>query len=152
MTVFVPITAAAARELRGAGTARSLTGFADGPALRRWLGEPRLDDEEADYIALNHAGVAALLLEGSSLRLVLAVDLDLVGGDELGAVWVPEIAWDDVRSLFADEESAAEVVAEARTAVAGLDLPAALADPVVERLQDAYDLLWYAPEELDALP
>lgn len=151
MTVFVPITVAGAQELRASGAAHDLIGYADGPALRRWLGEPRLDDEEVDYIALNHAGVATLLLDGSSPRLVLAVAADLAGADELGTVPVPVVRWDDVRSLFADEESASEAVARARAAVAGSELAAALAEPAVERLQEAHDLLWFAPEELDVL-
>ena len=54
----MPVTLSAARELRSSGAARELTGYADGPELRRWLGESRLADEEADYVALNHAGVA----------------------------------------------------------------------------------------------
>lgn len=151
MTVFVPMTLAAARELRSTGSATELLAYADGPALRRWLGDARLDDEEAGYVALNHAGVASLLLEGGSTRLVLAVDLDLTGGDDLGAVRVPEVRWSDVRSLFADEAAAAAAVARARAAVNGLELATALPLPEVEQLLDAYDLLWYAPEELDAL-
>lgn len=150
MTVFVPLTLAAARELRSTGSASDLLGYADGPALRRWLGGTRLDDEEADYVALNHAGVAALLLEGASPRLVLAVDLGLAGADDLGAAPVPEVRWADVRSLFADEASAADAVRTARQAVRGLDLGAALAITAVIDLQDSYDLLWYAPEELDS--
>lgn len=102
-------------------------------------------------MALNHAGVASLLLEGGSTRLVLAVDLDLTGGDDLGAVRVPEVRWSDVRSLFADEAAAAAAVARAMAAVNGLELATALPLPEVEQLLDAYDLLWYAPEELDAL-
>jgi hypothetical protein len=119
--------------------------------MRRWLADFRLDDEEAEYVALNHAGVAALLLDGVPRRLVLAVDVALEGADELGAVPVPEVRWSDVRSLFADEAPAADAVAAARTAVRGLDLATALAVPAVLALQDDHDLLWYAPEELDAL-
>ena len=152
MTVFLPLTMAAARELRATGSVADVVGYADGPALRRWLGGERLEDEEADYVALNNAGVAALLLdEDAPTRLVLAVDLELTGDDVLGAVSVPEVRWADVRSLFADERSAADTVRAARQAVRGLDLGAALAVPAVADLQDAYDLLWYAPEELDAL-
>lgn len=150
MTVFVPLAVSAARQWRSTGSASDLVGYADGPALRGWLGGARLDDEEADYVALNHAGVAALLLDGASIRLVLAVDREIAGG-ELGAVRLSQVAWSDVRSLFADEPEASEAVANARTAVAGLDLAAALAAPEVEQLLDAHDLLWYAPEELDVL-
>lgn len=149
MTVFVPLGLGAAQQLRSTGSATDVVGYADGPALRRWSGS-QLDDEEADYIALNHAGVAALLLGGESRRLVLAVDQEIAGG-EFGAVRLPEVSWSRVRSLFADEAEAAAAVARARVAVAGLDLAAALLLPEVEQLLDAHDLLWYAPEELDAL-
>ena len=152
MTVFVPLTLAAVRAAEASGSARDLVGYAAGPALRRWLGETRLDDEEADYVALNHAGIAALTLDDSTpTRIVLAVDHEVSGDDELGAVTVAHLEWAEVRSLFADEAAAAAAVLAARSAVRGLDLSAALADPTVEELQESYDLLWYAPEELDAL-
>lgn len=152
MTVFVPVAVAAALTLRSSGSAGDLIGYADGPALRRWLGEPGLDREEADYVALNHAGIAALLSDDSApARLVLAVDLPIIGADDLGRVQLSEVSWADVRSLFADEISAADLVARARTAVRGRTLEAALHDPVVAELLDGHDLLWYAPEELDAL-
>ena len=100
-------------------------------------------------MALNHAGIAALTLDDSTpTRIVLAVDQDVSGGDELGAVTVAHLEWAEVRSLFADEAAAAAAVLSARSAVRGLDLAAALADPTVEELQESYDLLWYAPEEL----
>jgi hypothetical protein len=152
MTVFVPITLTAARELRSSGAASDLVGFADGPALRSWLGDARLDDEEADYVALNHAGVAALGLDDTApTRLVLAVDIHLTGTDEAGAVRVPEVVWTDVRSLFADDAPAGAAVLRSRAAVRGLELADALVEPTVMELQDAHDLLWYAPEELDTL-
>lgn len=152
MTVFVPLTADAATELRATGTASGLVGYADGPELRRWLGEARLDDEEVGYVALNHAGVAALLLDpAASTRLVLAVDSDRSGTDDLGRVPLPQVRWADVRSLFGDDAAAATAVVEARGGVLGLDLESALAAPAVTRLEDEHDLLWYAPEELDQL-
>jgi len=152
MTVFVPLTLGDVRQLKSSGSARDLVGYASGPALRGWLGEARLDDEEADYVVLNHAGIAALTLDDSTpTRIVLAVDQDVSGGDELGAVTVAHLEWTEVRSLFADEAPAAAAVLAARSAVRGLDLSAALADPTVEDLQASYDLLWYAPDELDSL-
>jgi hypothetical protein len=153
MTVFVPLTLEAARRLRATGSASDLIGYAAGAGLRAWLGEARLDDEEADYVALNHAGVAALTLDDTTpTRVVVAVDLDLSGGDALGAVTVPRLDWSEVRSLFADEAPAANAVVVARDAVRGRDLAEALGDAAVEALQESYDLLWYAPEELDTLP
>ncbi|HEY5981087.1 MAG TPA: hypothetical protein VIT41_15790 [Microlunatus sp.] len=152
MTVFLPLTLAAVQELRASGSARDLVGYAAGPALRRWLGEGRIDDEEADYVALNHAGVAGLTLDDASpIRIVLAVDQEPSDGDELGTVTLARLDWAEVRSLFADESEASAAVLAARTAVRGLDLAQALLAPSVEALQESYDLLWYAPEELDAL-
>ena len=152
MTVFLPLTVAAVQQLAASGSASDLVGYAAGPALRGWLGEMRLDDEEADYVALNHAGIAALTLDDTApTRIVLAVDRDVADGDEHGAVTVGHLEWAEVRSLFADEAAAAAAVLSARSAVRGLDLPAALADPTVGELQESYDLLWYAPEELDTL-
>jgi hypothetical protein len=56
-----------------------------------------------------------------------------------------------VQALFADEESAAAAVAAATTAASGAD-PATTFDlPAVVELTDRYDMLWYAPEELDGL-
>lgn len=152
MTVFVPVTAAAAAQLRAVGTASDLVGYADGPDLRHWLGQAGLDDEEAGYVALNHAGVAALLLDtASSTRLVLAVESDLGGTDELGGVLLPVVRWGDVQSLFADDPDAAQKVLQARRALRGMTLADALGESTVGRLEDDHDLLWYAPQELDAL-
>lgn len=152
MTVFVPVSAAEVSRWRSVGWATGLVGYADGPALRRWLGDERLDDEQADYVALNHAGVAALTMpDPGPIRLVLALDIDGSGADELGAVGLARAEWTRVRSLFADAPEAGDAVLAARAAVAGTDLATALADPAVVALQDGYDLLWFAPEELDAL-
>ncbi len=152
MTVFVPLSLRAVQALRSSGSARDLIGYAAGSALRTWAGDPTSDDEEMEYVALNHAGIAALTLDDTvATRLVLAVDQDAPGGDELGAVTVGRLDWAEVRSLFADEAGAAEAVLAARSAVRGMELAAALAAPSVEQLQESYDLLWYAPEELDSL-
>ncbi|HEY5787909.1 MAG TPA: hypothetical protein VIT65_24370 [Microlunatus sp.] len=152
MTIFVPFTLSAVRALRSSGSARDLIGYAAGPALRSWLVDARLDDEEADYVALNHAAIAALTFaDPTATRIVLAVDQETGGGDELGAVTVALLEWAEVRSLFADEAAAASAVLAARTAVRGFELAAALTAPSVEELQESYDLLWYAPEELDSL-
>ena len=156
MTVFVPLTLAAAQALRATGRAHDLRGYADGPGLRRWLGQPSLDREEADYVALGHAGVAALTLADveaadAGTRLVLAVDAEGVGADDLGAVRLASVGWRDVGAVFADEEAAAGLVRAAREAVRGLELAEALPTPAVVELESAHDLLWYAPTELDAL-
>ena len=157
MTVFVPLTLDDVRRLRATGSLADVVGYAPGPALRGWLeagraGDGRLEDEEVDYVALTHAGVAALTQDdGAPSRLVVAVEREALDGDALGAVRLDRLDWTDVRSLFADEAGAGSAVAAARAAVRGQTLGTALSDPAVEELQDAYDLLWYAPDELDSL-
>jgi hypothetical protein len=64
---------------------------------------------------------------------------------------VRDLAWQQVRALFADEESAAAAVEAAASAAAGVGLDAAFDLPAVVALSDTFDLLWYAPEELDGL-
>jgi hypothetical protein len=56
-----------------------------------------------------------------------------------------------VRALFADEPAAWDAAKLASKAVAGQSLGAAVAAPEVAAVLDDYDLLWYAPEELDQL-
>ena len=156
MIVFVPSTLAAAAHLRSSGSVRGVVGYAPNPELRHLLGDEQLGAEELDYVALNHAGTAALASgEGSAgedgTRVVLAVDVSAGSADSLGAVTLNEFSWTQVRSLFADESAAASAVDRARTAVRGLDLVQALLAPEVAELDDTYDLLWFAPDELDDL-
>lgn len=154
MLIFVPVTRDEARAVR-TGTALSRRpGCGATPALRSALGaETSL--EEAEFAALSLAGVLALGVGADALRLVLAVDLDPAQAEdahsEMGQVSVTGVHWSQVRALFADESAAAPLVARARAATGGLDLPAALEVPEVDEL-GAFDLLWYATEELDQLP
>jgi Family of unknown function (DUF6912) len=111
--------------------------------------------EEAEYAALNYAGVLALVLNPGSPRLVVAAAVqpgqlgDL--GEPLGEVEVRDLAWTQVRALFAEEPAAIEAASLAGEVVAGQSLTAALAEPEVGEMLDRYDLLWFAPEELDQL-
>jgi hypothetical protein len=111
--------------------------------------------EEAEYAALSYAGVLALALKPASPRLVVAAEVqaeqltDL--GEPLGEVQVRDLAWHQVRALFADEAAAIEAAGQASERVAGQSLAAALAAPEVGALLDDYDLLWFAPDELDQL-
>lgn len=157
--VFVPASLASARALRSGRQARQLRGFAVTPGLVRALG-PELSDEEADFAALSTAGVAALEGLDGGRRLVLAADVApdrvVADGGEPGAVRVDELGWRQVSALFADEDAAADAVqaaaVEITTAAGATETPAgALSGPAVTALVDTYDLLWYAPEELDAL-
>ena len=68
-----------------------------------------------------------------------------------GEIEVRGLAWAQVRALFADEPDALEVATLAGKAIAGQSLAAALITPEVAAVLDGYDLLWFAPEELDLL-
>jgi hypothetical protein len=111
--------------------------------------------EEAEYAALSNAGVLALVLKPSEPRLVVAAEVaeqqvrDL--GQPHGEVEVDGLAWAQVRAFFADEPDALRAVTLAGKAVAGQNLAAALAAPAVAAVLDDYDLLWFAPDELDQL-
>ncbi|MPM16690.1 hypothetical protein SDC9_63071 [bioreactor metagenome] len=109
------------------------------------------DEEEADYWALTDAGLAGLAAaEGP--RFVIAVrarpeQIVAAGPDGSGRVSVADVAWSQVSALFIDEAEALPAVAAARAALAD---PDAFAERTAA-LVTAHDLLWYAPEELDAL-
>lgn len=164
--VYVPLTRAQATRLRvgaeqDAGRARDeaeVVGHAATAALIRAHDDDR-SLEEAEFVALGCAGVRALLdpSGGVELRLVLAAEvpgstLEADPEDPYGQVQVRALTWSSVRALFSDEPSAAAAVARARTAAAGHTLVEALALPAVQALTDEFDLLWFAPEELDQLP
>jgi hypothetical protein len=70
-------------------------------------------------------------------------------GDGIGQVVVAGLRWPQVQSLFADEPDAATAVARARAAAEGRTLTEALDRDEITELLDAYDLLWFAPAELD---
>ena len=152
--VYVPLTPAQARSLRAGEALTRLAAHAATPSLRRAL-DLAPDDEEGDYAALNAAGVAALDGLADGRRLVLAADVGDAqvsdGRGTSGEVAVADLVWAQVRSLFADEEVAAPAVRAAAEAARGVALAQAYDLPAVAALADAHDLLWFAPEELDAL-
>ena len=151
--VFVPVTWDAAADLRS-GTTADYRGCAATSTLVDSM-EPGTLIEEAEYAALNYAGVLALVLNLGSPRLVVAARVqpgqvrDL--GEPLGEVEVRGLAWTQVRALLAEESAAIEAAGRVGEVVAGQSLAAALADPEVGEMLDRYDLLWFAPEELDQL-
>ena len=110
--------------------------------------------EEVEFAALSNAGVLALVLKPSP-RLVVAAEVREDQVTDLGGPWgeveVDGLAWAQVRALFADEPAAWHAAKLAGRAVAGEGLGAAVAAPEVAAVLDEYDLLWYAPEELDQL-
>ncbi|SDS87862.1 hypothetical protein SAMN04488543_2566 [Friedmanniella luteola] len=152
--VYVPLPLSRARALRDGEPLDAVAGHAATPSLRRAL-DLAPDDEEGDYAALNAAGVAALAGLAGARRLVLAAEVpdDRVvdGRGPSGEVDVADLRWPQVRSLFADEEVAGPAVAAAAAAVTGTDPAQAYDLPAVVALTDGHDLLWFAPEELDAL-
>jgi hypothetical protein len=152
--VFVPMTWNAAVDLRSGVAADHYRGCAATPALVASLEAGTLI-EEAEYAALGYAGVLALVLNSGSPRLVVAAEVqpgqlvDLC--EPLGEVEVRGLGWSQVRALFADESAAIEAASLASKGVAGQSLAAALAEAEVGQILDDYDLLWFAPEELDQL-
>jgi hypothetical protein len=152
--VFLPMTWNAAMDLRSGVAADHYRGCAATSTLVASLEAGTLI-EEAEYAALGYAGVLALVLNPGSPRLVVAAEVqprqlvDLC--EPLGEVEVRWLAWTQVRALFADEPAAIEAASLASKGAAGQSLAAGLAAPEVRQILDNYDLLWFAPEELDQL-
>jgi hypothetical protein len=153
--VFVPMTWDEANDLRsGIAADAPYRGCAATPSLVASLEADTLI-EEAEYAALSYTSVLALVLKPGTPRLVIAAEVppgqftDL--GEPLGEVELRGLIWAQVRALFADEPGAMEATRLASEAVAGQSLAAALAAPEVGLVLDRYDLLWFAPEELDQL-
>jgi hypothetical protein len=152
--VFVPMTWDAAVDLRSCLAADRYQGCAATPTLIGSMEAGTLI-EEAEYAALSYAGVLALVLNPRSPRLVVAAEVQPGQFSDrcepLGEVEVRDLAWTQVRALFAEEPAATEAARLAGDVVAEQSLAAALAEPAVGQLLDGYDLLWFAPEELDQL-
>lgn len=152
--VYVPLALAQAQALRDGHPLDRVRGHAATPTLRRELAVAE-GDEEGDFAALNAAGVAALAGLAGSRRLVLAADVGagqvVDGHGSSGEVQVENLTWSQVQSLFADEEAAGPAVAAAAGAAEGVKLEQAYDLAAVVALTDTYDLLWFAPAELDAL-
>ena len=152
--VFVPMTWDEAVALRS-GTAASC--YWACAATPRLIASMEADSviEEAEYAALSYAGVLSLVLKPGLPRLVVAAEVrpdqltDLDGSQ--GEVEVRGLTWDEVRALFGDEPAAADATRLASEVVAGQSLAAAISATEVGVVLDEYDLLWFAPEELDQL-
>jgi hypothetical protein len=159
VAAFVPVAREQAVALRSGDDLGTLAAYAVGPALREAHGLGPADDEEAGFVALGYAGLAALLarpalLERPGLRTVLAVDADDAQvdgvGSEFGEVELRGLRWAQVSAVFADEPAAAADLQAARDLAGGRALAEVADDEDVVGLVDHWDLLWYAPEELDA--
>jgi hypothetical protein len=152
--IFVPMTRDEAQSLRSGTAANHYVGCAATPSLAAAI-DADSALEEVEYAALSNAGVLALVLKPNAPRLVVAAEVreeqvkDRSGPH--GEIEVRELAWAQVRAVFADESDALEAVTLAGKAVAGQSLAAALAAPELAAVLDGYDLLWFAPEELDQL-
>jgi hypothetical protein len=158
---FVPVRQDEALALRRGSGLAVRTGCAATASLVAALEadetEPGSVTEEAEFAALSYAGVLSLFHGSAPIRLVLAADLEsaqvIDGSSPYGELHVRELHWSQVRALFADEAEAADAVLRARSALAesreGFTLAAALDVAAVGKLIDDYDLLWFAPEELD---
>jgi hypothetical protein len=153
--VFVPMSWNAALDLRSGMAADHYRGCAATSTLVASM-EAGTSIEEAEYAALGYAGVLALVLHPGLPRLVVAAEVqprqlhDLCG--PLGEVEVRGLGWTQVRALFADESAGMQAVRPVSKVVAGQSLAAALTAPEVGQILHEYDLLWFAPEELDQLP
>lgn len=140
--VFVPLDRAAALALRSGVDPGPLPGWAPTSGLAASLGAETVP-EEVEFAALSQAGALALTVASDPLRLVLVGEVEPGQvddrGEEPGRMIVSGLRWDQVESVFADEPAAAGAVLRARTA------------GEVDALLDAYDLLWFSPEELDRI-
>jgi hypothetical protein len=152
--VFVPMTWDEAVALRSGTAASCYQACAATPRLIASMEADTLI-EEAEYAALSYAGVLSLVLKPGLPRLVAVAEVqpnqltDL--GGPLGEVEVRGLTWEQVRAVFGDESAAVEATRLASEVAAGESLAAALAAPEVGAVLDEYDLLWFAPEELDQL-
>jgi len=152
--IFVPLDREAVQALRSGAGRPSYPGCAATAGLVSALG-PDTATDEREFAALSSAGVQALSTTTDPLRLVVAADVAAAQvvdpGGASGQVTVRDLRWAQVQALFGDEPAAAAAVARARAALGAIDLVEALSVPEVTALVDEFDLLWFAPEELDDL-
>jgi len=156
--VFVPMGRAAATALRDTGTSgQQLSGTAATRELIRSHEYADSELEDAEFAALSYAGVLSVLEPGDPLRLVVVAevpddDVAPTVNDPYGTVTVHRLGWSQVQSLFSDEAATRAAVSAARDAARGQVLADAVGLPAVQALTEDFDLLWFAPEELDQLP
>ena len=154
-TVYLPSDPASSAQFREAGQLPPSPGisvdeaYAQARDLELALAD---DEEEADYWALVDASVQGLHRTAAGPRFVLAARVrpeQLVpdGPAGSGRVLACGVSWGQVSALFIDEHEALEAVRAAREAVGD---PLLLEERVAGLLSE-HELLWYAPEELDAL-
>ena len=155
---FIPASPEQARALRSGGDPGLHRGCSVTKALVGAL-EPQTTIEEAEFAALSNAGVLGLLVGSEPRWLILAAEVEseqiTATEDAAGEVTLSSLSWTQVQALFVAEPEAAEAARKARRAVverAGeVTLAAALQLPEIGELLEGYDLLWFAPDELDHL-
>jgi len=151
LLVCLPVTAEGTRGWLADGVLRGeQVGYAPTPGLYEAFGLTSDQDEDADYVALTVASVAAA---ARGRRLVAVGELEGVATEpaDFGAVTVQDVPWSAITAFFADDPAAEAAVAAARNAVAGADLADAWDAEPVQRLVAEHDLLWHAPEEVAGL-
>lgn len=151
MLIFVPLSTSALADWARRGVRAPVEAHAATPSFLAAFDLAATDGEDAERTALHVGALAALLSGGARLVAVAEAAQARDLGDDVGRVRVDSLPWASVTALFADEPAAAARVADAATALAGLDLEAAWDDEAAEALLDSADLLWHGPEEWQAL-
>ncbi len=146
--IFVGTTRAQLEAWR-AGDETGAAGVAATAAMTTAHGYGPTETEDAEYAALQYAGVASLLF--GPRRWVAAAEVRAVTdpGSPYGLVEVETLRWRDVQAFFTDETEAFTDVARLARSVVGRPVTEVLADAAVLDAAEDHDLLWYAPEELD---
>lgn len=150
MLVFVPVARPELAAWAVEGVVGPGAGFAVTPGLMEAFGFTDPTDEEAEYTALQVAGLAGLLAHGCRLIAVAeAGDAQSAAPVDFGGVTLGPLPWSAVRSLFADGDPAA--AASVYEGLGAVDLDRAWEDSRVEELLSAGELLWHAPSEWGTL-
>jgi len=149
--IFVPTSAGDLAAWARSGLRAPVDAVAPTPGFLAAFGLASPEDSDAEHTALHVAALVALLDTG--VRLVAVAESVAVddSDDDLGRVRVGSLPWASVTALFADEPDAADSVARATSALAGVGLDEAWEHPAAVELHEATDLLWHGPGEWAAL-
>lgn len=150
MLVFVPLSARDLASCAGGTPLSGVRAFAATPRFLTAFGLGAPDDEDAERTLLHVAALDAFLRFGERLVAVAdaeARDLD----DDFGLVTVASLPFARVTALFADHADAADALSRALGALGEASLEIAWDEPAHVALMEATDLLWYGPEEWQAL-
>jgi Family of unknown function (DUF6912) len=162
MRVYLPATLPALADVlrKGEIGPAPLRGFAVTPALREWYASG--DDEELEYVAMNHAGRVSLRLLGADpgaprRRIVLATELpaELItaggGFSDPALVEVTRaVPLARVVSGHVDDQLAVADVAKAVDSIPAADAGDEDARFALDSAE-GHELLWYATQELPYL-